>query len=609
MADENIILLVDDNPTNLQVLYQTLQGMDFKILIAKNGKDALQIARKSQPALILLDIMMPGMDGFEVLRRLKQDGQTSKSAVIFLSALDETENKVKGLGMGAVDYIAKPFQSAEVIARVKTHLRIRELERHLEQKNQQLKQSREHILQVMHEGLIELELDGKIRYVNPAALSITGWDNEDLLGLDFHQYLQHSDQQGNKIPPAQSAIYRHLQERTACQSDNECFWHKRQYCFPVEYSLTPLQDSSFLIFKDISKRKQAEEQLKQALAQVSELKEKLQIENQYLQRELQSERNFSGIIGQSKALKKVLEQVEQVAKTDTTVLIQGESGTGKEAIARAIHDLSHRRDKPLVKVNCGAISQSLVESELFGHVKGAFTSAVHDRQGYFETADGGSIFLDEIGELSLDIQVKLLRVLQEQEIQAVGSTEVKKVDVRIIAATNRDLNEMVNQQTFRMDLFYRLNVFPLTIPPLRERKEDLPLLIAHFLEVFSSRLNKNLKSLSAESMDLLYDYSWPGNIRELQNVIERAAILASSEIVEIDEALLPGRLMQTEPAAEALPATADEQMTLAENERYFITRTLEKVNWVVGGKKGAAELLGLPVSTLRSKMKKLGIKH
>jgi PAS domain S-box-containing protein len=618
---EDIILLVDDNPTNLQVLYQTLQGLEYKILIAKNGPDALELAGKSFPALILLDIMMPGMNGFEVIKSLKSNPHTAHSAVIFLSALDDSEHKIKGLSLGAVDYISKPFESSEVIARVKTHLKIVHLEHDLEAKNRQLKTDNANILQSMTEGLFELELDGKICYANQAALDITGWKRNELLGNDLHKCLQHTDSNGNRRPSKNSIIYNSLIEHEKTQSDEEWIWSKKGRCFPIEYTLTPLvintqslsssskkeHKTSLMLFKDITTRKIKDKELNQALDTVKKLKEKLYAENIYLQEEIKSSQNFNGIIGESVALKKVLLELEKVAKTDSTVLINGESGTGKEAIARAIHDLSPRKDRPLIKVNCGAIAESLVESELFGHVKGSFTSAINDRIGHFELADGGTIFLDEIGELSLDIQVKLLRVIQEQEIQAVGSTKVKKVDVRFIAATNRDLNKMVNENLFRMDLYYRLNVFPLHIPALRERRSDIPLLITHFLLTISQKLNKKLSSVSKESLDLLMDYNWPGNIRELQNIIERSSILASSPIVEVDDALFPvtNDFNQTDPNSSSQLNTIG--LTLAENERIFIIQTLDKVDGVIGGKKGAAEILGVPVSTLRSRMKKLGL--
>jgi len=286
-------------------------------------------------------------------------------------------------------------------------------------------------------------------------------------------------------------------------------------------------------------------------------------------------------------------------------------------MARAIHQFSSRKDRPLIKVNCGAISASLVESELFGHVKGAFTSAISDRTGHFELADKGTIFLDEIGELSLDVQVKLLRVLQEQEVQRVGSSELIHVDVRIIAATNRDLKMMVDEGLFRMDLFYRLNVFPLTVPPLRERKSDIPLLLAQFVSNLSKKLGKTFKGISEVSMELMMDYHWPGNIRELQNVIERSAILSKTEIIDVDDALVPVSIKQAKVETEVesfeedppLAHQSSEYKTLAENEKDYITSLLSDLNWVIGGKKGAAEILDVPASTLRSRMKKLGIER
>jgi transcriptional regulator with GAF, ATPase, and Fis domain len=295
--------------------------------------------------------------------------------------------------------------------------------------------------------------------------------------------------------------------------------------------------------------------------------------------------------------------VEQVAPTDATVLILGESGTGKELLARAIHRTSGRRDRPLVKVNCGAIPTGLVESELFGHEKGAFTSASERRTGRFELADGGTIFLDEVGDLPLDVQVKLLRVSQEQEFERVGSSRTMKVDVRVIAATNRDLADAVKAGTFRSDLYYRLNIFPLTLPPLRERMEDVPLLVQAFLGRLSTKLRKPLERLSEDALGRVMKYSWPGNIRELQNVIERAAILARSPVVEIEDAL-----EMRHPAGAPAHASSPRTGTLEDVERAHILRMLGDTGWVIEGSKGAAAILGLNPSTLRSRMQKLGIK-
>jgi formate hydrogenlyase transcriptional activator len=336
-----------------------------------------------------------------------------------------------------------------------------------------------------------------------------------------------------------------------------------------------------------------------AYEEIAGLKVRLEAENVYLQEEIKTEYNFDEIIGQSAPLRQLLRNVEQVAPTEATVLIQGETGTGKELVARAVHDRSPRKDRPLVKVNCGAIPAGLVESELFGHEKGAFTGATQRRVGRFELANGGTIFLDEVTELPIDTQVKLLRVLQEGEFERVGSSQTIKVDVRAIAATNRDLKEVVRNGTFRSDLFHRLNVFPLAVPALRERKDDIPLLVNFFLSKFGKKLGKEVRGVSQKSIDSLLHYDWPGNVRELQNIVERAVVLASGTIVQIDEAMMRSGEMARESAVD----------TLENAERNHILRALNETHWVVHGKKGAAEILGINPSTLRSRMEKLGIKR
>jgi formate hydrogenlyase transcriptional activator len=336
-----------------------------------------------------------------------------------------------------------------------------------------------------------------------------------------------------------------------------------------------------------------------AYEEIAGLKVRLEAENVYLQEEIKTEYNFDEIIGQSAPLRQLLRNVEQVAPTEATVLIQGETGTGKELVARAVHDRSRRKDRPLVKVNCGTIPAGLVESELFGHEKGAFTGATQRRVGRFELANGGTIFLDEVTELPIDTQVKLLRVLQEGEFERVGSSQTIKVDVRAIAATNRDLKEVVKNGTFRSDLFYRLNVFPLAVPALRERRDDIPLLVNFFLSKFGKKLGKEVRGVSQKSMDSLSRYDWPGNVRELQNIVERAAVLASGPIVQVDESM-----MRSGETAQELAVD-----TLENAERNHILRALNETHWVVHGKKGAAELLGINPSTLRSRMEKLGIKR
>jgi formate hydrogenlyase transcriptional activator len=330
-------------------------------------------------------------------------------------------------------------------------------------------------------------------------------------------------------------------------------------------------------------------------------RKRLQAENAYLRQEIRTERGFEEIVGESPVLRAVVRQVKQVAAVDTTVLLTGETGTGKELVARAIHALSPRSDRPMIKVNCGAIPQGVVESELFGHERGAFTGALQRRIGRFELADKGTLFMDEVGELPLDTQVKLLRVLQEQEFERLGGTRAMKVDVRLVAATNRDLEREVAEGRCRRDLFYRLNVFPVHVPPLRERPGDIPLLVGHFLAHFQRKLGKPLKGITPEGLERLQRYSWPGNIRELQNVLERACVLARGPIVEIaDEMRAPG-------ASACEPDAEEPVLSLEESERQHVRRALEAANGKIHGPAGAAALLGVNGSTLRSRMQKLGI--
>jgi PAS domain S-box-containing protein len=348
-------------------------------------------------------------------------------------------------------------------------------------------------------------------------------------------------------------------------------------------------------------------------------KARLEAQNIYLQEEIRSEHDFTEIVGNSSALRAVLKQIEQIAATDSTVLILGETGTGKELIARAIHDRSPRQQRPLVKVNCGAISAGLVESELFGHTKGAFTGALTNRDGRFRLADGGTIFLDEVGELPMDTQVKLLRVLQEQEFEPVGGSQTLRVNVRVIAATNRDLAAMVHQGKFRSDLFYRLNVLPISIPAVRQRQGDVPLLVAFFVQRFAKKFSRAVKQVSEETMRRLVEYPWPGNIRELQNVIERAVVLSQGDTLELAPGFGPKLGVATASGARSAEqtsttaghpvASATNDASLTEVERRHIESVLTQTNWMIEGERGAARVLNLSPSTLRSRMQKLGIRR
>jgi PAS domain S-box-containing protein len=353
---------------------------------------------------------------------------------------------------------------------------------------------------------------------------------------------------------------------------------------------------------DITERKLAEESLKRALIEVQQLKDRLHEENIYLQKEIRDASNFGEIVGNSQALRRVLRQAEQVAPLNTTVLLLGETGTGKELLAHAIHNLSPRHKHPLVKVNCAALPAPLIESELFGHQKGAFTGADTQRLGRFAIANGGSIFLDEVGELPFDLQSKLLRVLEEGEFELVGSSRTVKVDVRVIAATNRNLAEAVANGSFRSDLYYRLNTFPIIMPPLRERLDDIPLLVTHLVNQLSTKLGKNIETIPQSAIRGLQDYDWPGNVRELRNVIERAVIVTQGTKLQLTD--------EPQPSIEQLDSQLDEDIegeTLEQSEQRIIVRALKKVHWRVEGPGGAAELLNVHASTLRSRMRKLGI--
>ena len=352
--------------------------------------------------------------------------------------------------------------------------------------------------------------------------------------------------------------------------------------------------------RDITKRKQSEIKLRNALKEIELLKDQLQAESAYLQDEIKLEHNFENIIGHSDALKYVLYRVAEVAPTDVPILIMGETGTGKELIARAIHNLSSRNKRALLKLNCAALPASVIESELFGHEKGAYTGADFRRVGRFQMADGATLFLDEISEIPLELQPKLLQVLQDGEFEPLGSSKTLSVDVRIIAASNRDLEDEVNHGRFRRDLFYRINVFPFTVPPLRNRKEDIPLLVKWFVDKFNRKMDKNITSIPKELIRHLQAYDWPGNVRELENVIERAVITSKGSILKLTDNLVISAKVRSR---------AKLKETLTEVERTQILNTLENTGWKIEGVNGAAGVLGLAPSTLRDRIKKLGIRH
>jgi PAS domain S-box-containing protein len=454
--------------------------------------------------------------------------------------------------------------------------------------------------------------DGRIRSVNRRVTELLGYPVDELLGTVIHSFMP--DTPAGKQRSLE--IYRkHMAGETVSgwelelrRKDGRPLW--------VHVWMEPGRgadgaiDASRAFFIDITDRVLAERE-----------RARLHEQNLYLQEEIKSVHNFEQIIGRSRALMEVLDNVGRVAPTDASVLITGETGTGKELIARAIHSTSKRKDKPLIKVNCAALPAGLVESELFGHEKGAFTGAVARRRGRFELADGGTLFLDEIGELPAEAQVKLLRVLQEREFDRVGGTAPIRVDVRVIAATNRNLLQEVGEKKFREDLFYRLNVFPVRLPPLRERRDDIPLLVHFLVNKFALRIGKRLDGVSRQTMERLAEYPWPGNVRELENVLERAVILTADSTLDIAPDLLPTPATSaaaqeqpqapaatyTLPPAAAAPTAAQPPPSLEDVERDYILRVLGQTNWVLTGPRGAAKVLGLHPSTLRNRIKRLGI--
>lgn len=511
-----------------------------------------------------------------------------------------------------VEYSSTPIigEGGELLGAVVTFRDISE-RRAAEAEVARLTRSNELILASAGEGIYGLDAEGRATFCNPAAAAMMGWSVEEMLGKPQHALIHHTKPDGAPYPRSECPIYAAITDGLVHREDNEVFWRKDGSSFPVEYVSTPVcEENGKLIgavvtFNDISERKKREEALRNALAEVERLKERLQAENQYLQQEIKVRHNFEEIIGQGPAMTKAKRLIEQVAATDATVLILGETGVGKELFARAIHNLSWRRERPLIKVNCAALPSSLIESELFGHEKGAFTGATARRAGRFELANGGTIFLDEIGELPLELQAKLLRVIQEGEYERLGGSQTIRTDIRIVAATHRDLRRMIHAGTFREDLFYRLNVFPVSVPALRDRREDIPQLVTHFVRKFAKQQGKAIDNVPDHVQSVLREYAWPGNIRELENVIERAVILSNQVALRLDGAIAVQASTAPDPGG-AAPTVADRR-TLEEVERTHILNVLKQTSWQISGDHGAAVILDMHPNTLRSRMQRLGI--
>ena len=470
------------------------------------------------------------------------------------------------------------------------------------------------ILSAAGEGIYGVNAEGMTTFVNPAALKMLGWQAGELIGRDAHTVFHHTHQDGTHYPSHCCPIYAAFNDGIVHVVDDEVFWRQDGSAFPVEHTSTPIRDEGKLVgavvvFRDVSERRDAEKRLRLALAEVQSLKERLEMENAYLQEEIRAEHDYRQIVGRSQPIMHCIRQIKLVAPTNAPVLITGESGTGKELIARAIHESSPRSQRPLIRVNCAAIPRELFESEFFGHIRGAFTGATTDRPGRFELADGGTIFLDEVGELPLDLQGKLLRVLQDQQFERVGDTRTRSVDVRIIAATNRQLRQEVEQRLFREDLYFRLNVFPIESAPLRQRVEDIPLLATHLIEQACKKLKKPAMALSLAELEKLQRYHWPGNIRELENIIERAVILSAAGKLHIE---LPSSTLTASPLATGRSAAlskAPEGVVMTEQERRLserenIINALRQTGGKVSGSNGAAALLGIKPPSLYSRLRR-----
>jgi PAS domain S-box-containing protein len=443
--------------------------------------------------------------------------------------------------------------------------------------------------------VVQLNLEGEILWVNQHFLQFTGYSMKEVVGENWF----------DKVLPGESgkALKQHFQD--FIRGEKIPVYQNpiriRDGAFKnIQWSNIHIQDTNGKIIGTLSIGTDVTER-ESALAEIRKLKEQLEKENLQLREEVEGN-NSKDIIGQSDALKYVMKRSQQVANTNSTVLLEGETGVGKELFANLIHQNSARRHKPFIKVNCASLPKELIESELFGHMRGSFTGAISNRKGRFELADRGTIFLDEIGELPIDLQPKLLRVLQTGEFERIGSEKTTKVDVRIITATNRDLEKESDEGKFRKDLYFRLNVYPITIPPLRQRKEDITLLVRHFTHKIGQKVGKRIKHITQADIKMLLDYEWPGNIRELENIIERAIINSSGEKLEIDKSQL-----QSVFNRDQVQNDHENTTSLKVTEKNHITDILESCDWKINGKNGAAEKLGMPPSTLRSKMKKLNI--
>ena len=627
------VLLLEDVPTDAELIRHELRREDipFEATRVSTRESFANALDAFAPDIILADYSLPSFDGLSALQMAKE--AVPLVPVVFVSGAIGEEQAIEALKQGGTDYVLKDRLSRlgpavkralreadDRRARREAEAALRQahddLERKVEERTAELQQAntalkdeiadRKRIEAALREseerlsalidsaldGIISFDADHTIRLFNASAEDIFQCSASDCIGTSLDRFL--SDD-------FRAVIQQHIDE---APDDDAAPANKGRYVaalegvearratgdmFPVDATLGTIHSPSgtryLLILRDVETIKDTEEELTQ-----------LQSERVYLQQELKSEYNFEEIIGVSPAIQDVFDAIDQVADTDTTVLVTGETGTGKELVARAVHSRSQRQDSVLVKINCAALPPDLIESELFGHEKGAFTGATKQRQGRFELADGGTLLLDEVGEMPLETQSKLLRVLQEQSFERVGGTQTLSVDVRVIAATNRDLQTAVDAGRFRADLFYRLNIFPIELPPLRDRREDIPLLATHFCRRFAERTGKDINGISSNAQSVLQQYDWPGNVRELANIIERGVILCRGSMLRAEHIALSDR-----------SSTQDGFPPLEEAQRRHIIEALERTQGVVGGDQGAAALLDMKRTTLLSQMDRLDV--
>lgn len=577
------ILIVDDNQTNISVLEQMLSTAGYtSVLGITDSRETLELFESFKPNLILLDIMMPELDGYQVMEQLKKLEHADYVPILVMTALQDKETCIKSLKSGAKDFLSKPFDFAEVLTRIRNMLeagllynKVNGQNIMLEQKileNKEYKENLEAILKSISEAIITVDKDLVILHYNKAAEDICGLPgNNEANGKNYRSFTNNC--KGKCLEAFTETIKTKLPaERSRIECNNQ-----NMPGHVVSVVTYPLFDNR--------------EKFSGCVIVVRDETRLVELENN-----LNKRQQLENIIGESEKMQKVYHLIEALVNTQTTVLIMGENGTGKGLVAEALH--YHRKDTkgPFVIVNCAALSENLLESELFGHVKGAYTGAVTDRVGRFQKADGGTVFLDEIGDISHTMQLRLLRVIQDMEFERVGDSTPIKVNVRIIAATNQDLRKKVRSGKFREDLFHRLKVVVITMPTLRERREDIPLLIAHFTKQLNRKLNKNIKSISEDVQRVFMDYKWPGNVRELQNTLESAFVMCNKPIITKDDL----------PADIETPFTGEVQHKGKKvlNDRDAIVQALEKTGW---NKAKAARLLGIDRTTIYQKIKMFNI--